>query len=63
MTMSRILRHKGGVEMGSTWESLLQALVNGRDADYRSDADRDQARRDNLEWIVQTMLEKLRDEE
>jgi hypothetical protein len=49
--------------MGSTWESLLKALVDGRDADYLSDAGRDQARRDNLEYIVQTMLEKLRDEE
>ena len=49
--------------MGSTWESLLQALVDCRDGDYRSDPERDLARRDNLEWIVQTMLEKLRDAE
>jgi hypothetical protein len=49
--------------MGSTWESLLKALVDGRDAPYRSEPERDQARRDNLEWIVQTMLEKLRDAE
>jgi hypothetical protein len=47
--------------MGSTWESLLEALVKGRDADYRTEPERDQGRRDNLEWIVQTMLEKLRD--
>ena len=59
---------KGRVErqkeetMGSTWESLLKALVDGRDADYGTEAGRDLARRDNLEWIVQTMLEKLRDE-
>jgi len=49
--------------MGSTWESLLKALVDGRDADYLTEPGRDQARRDNLEWIVQTMLEKLMDEE
>lgn len=50
--------------MGSTWESLLRALVECRDSDrYRSEPEHDQARRDNLEWIVQTMLEKLRDEE
>jgi hypothetical protein len=50
--------------MGSTWESLLKALVDCRDRrDFRSDPEHDQARRDNLEWIVQTMLEKLRDEE
>lgn len=49
--------------MGSTWESLLKALVDGRDGDYRTEPERDVARRDNLEWIVQTMLEKLRDAE
>lgn len=50
--------------MGSTWESLLRALVETRDSTlYRSDPDHDRARRDNLEWIVQTMLERLRDAE
>lgn len=49
--------------MGSTWESLLKALVDCRNSNkYRSEPEHDQARRDNLEWIVQTMLEKLRDE-
>ncbi len=49
--------------MGSTWESLLKALVDCRNRnDFRSEPERDEARRDNLEWIVQTMLEKLRDE-
>jgi len=49
--------------MGSTWESLLQALVDCRNRnDFRSEPEHDEARRDNLEWIVQTMLEKLRDE-
>lgn len=48
--------------MGSTWESLLNELVACRDSDqYRSEPEHDRARRDNLEWIVQTMLEMLRD--
>jgi hypothetical protein len=46
--------------MGWTWERLLEALHNGRDADYRTEADRDLSRRDNLEWIVQMILEKLK---
>jgi len=50
--------------MGSTWESLLKDLISTRDRnDYRSEPERDEARRDNLECIVQTMLEKLRDDE
>lgn len=49
--------------MGSAWESLLEALIKGRDAIYRNEPERDTARRDNLEWIVQRMLEKLRDQE
>jgi hypothetical protein len=48
--------------MGASWESLLRSLVEVRDGLYRSEPDRDEARRDNLEWIVQAMLEKLRDE-
>jgi len=47
--------------MDTSWERLLQVLVVGRDANYRTEPERDQARRDNLEWIVQIMLEKLRD--
>lgn len=49
--------------MGSTWQSLLDELVRVRDMDFRTEPERDQARRDTLEWIVQTILEKLRDEE
>jgi hypothetical protein len=49
--------------MGTDWETLLNALVDCRDSDaYRSVPEHDQARRDNLEWIVQRMLEKLRDQ-
>lgn len=47
--------------MGSTWQSLLDELVRVRDMDFRSDPERDKAQRDTLEWIVQTILEKLRD--
>ena len=49
--------------MGSTWESLLNALVEVRNRDYRSDPERAEAMLDALDTIVQTMLEKLRDEE
>lgn len=49
--------------MGSTWQSLLDELVRVRDMDFRSDPEREQARRDTLEYVVQTMLEKLRDAE
>lgn len=49
--------------MGSTWEGLLKELVECRDRDYRTEPERDEARRNNLEWIVQTILEKLRDAE
>lgn len=48
--------------MDSDWESLLNALVDCRDSNqYRNEPDHDRARRDNLEWIVQRILEKLRD--
>jgi hypothetical protein len=47
--------------MGNTWEGLLKALVECRDASYRSDPERDKARLDNLEYVVQSILEKLRD--
>jgi hypothetical protein len=50
--------------MGSTWESLLKALSDCIHSNgYRNEPDHDRARRDNLEWIVMTMLEKLRDAE
>ena len=49
--------------MAWTWESLLEALVKCRDSRaFRSDPEHDKARRDNLEFIVQCMLEKMRDE-
>jgi hypothetical protein len=49
--------------MGSTWESLLETFIEVRDRQYRSDPDRDAARLDNLEFIMQRILEKLRDQE
>jgi len=48
--------------MGETWEGLLEDLVAARNGDYRSDPERNEARLNAIEYIVQTMLEKLRDE-
>jgi hypothetical protein len=46
-----------------TWEELLKALVAVRDSNlHRSEPEHDEARRDNLEFVVQTILEKLRDD-
>ena len=47
--------------MGSTFQSLLDELVKVRDLDFRNDVERDRARRDTLEFVVQRMLERLRD--
>jgi hypothetical protein len=47
--------------MGETFEDLLNRLCDARDAEYRTDPDRDEARLNSLESVVQTMLEKLRD--
>jgi len=47
--------------MGETWESLLDDLVATRNGQYASDPERNEARIDALEYIVQTILEKLRD--
>jgi hypothetical protein len=46
-----------------TYEQLLEMLVDARDADYRSDPERDAARFNRMESILQSMLEKLRDDE
>ena len=48
--------------MSETWEGLLEDLVAARNGDYRSDPERNEARLNAIEYIVQTMLEKLRDE-
>lgn len=49
--------------MGSTWASLLEELVKCRNGDWRSDPERAEAMLGTLEYIVQTMLEKLRDQD
>jgi hypothetical protein len=49
--------------MGSTWQDLLNELMTARNADYRDDVERRQSRFDSLEYVVITMLEKLRDAE
>jgi hypothetical protein len=46
-----------------TYEQLLEMLVDTRDASYRSDPERDAARFNMMERILQSMLEKLRDDE
>lgn len=47
--------------MGITFEGLLKVLVEFRDVQFRSEPERDAARIENLEYVIQTMLEKLRD--
>lgn len=49
--------------MGSDWQDLLNELITARNADYRDDIERREARYDSLEYVVLTMLEKLRDAE
>lgn len=46
-----------------SWYYLLKQLVATRDAnDYRSEPDRNEARLDMIESILQSVLEKLRDQ-
>lgn len=47
--------------MGTTYAKLIQELCSLRAAPYRSDPERQEAIIDGLLFIVQTMLEKLRD--
>jgi hypothetical protein len=47
--------------MGTSFANLLQQLVDARDAEYRSNPERDAARLDAMESILQTTLEMLRD--
>jgi hypothetical protein len=54
---------KKETDMGSTWESLLNALIECRNRDYRSEPERAEAMLSALDNIVQTMLEKLSDDE
>jgi hypothetical protein len=47
--------------MGSTFQSLLDSLVEARNAQYRDDNEIMEVRFRNVESAVQTILEKLRD--
>jgi hypothetical protein len=44
-----------------TYEQLIEMLVDARDADYRSDPERDAARLNRIESILLSMLAKMRD--
>lgn len=48
--------------MGSTWQGLLDDFIRVRDAQYRSDPDEAAARMESIEYTLQTILEKLRDQ-
>jgi hypothetical protein len=46
--------------MFTSYRDLIDALVSCRDSnEFRSEPEHDIARRDQLEYVVQTMLEKL----
>ena len=47
--------------MGMSWEDLLNEFVRVRDADYRNDVDRQLAMSEMTQFVIQTMLEMLRD--
>ncbi len=47
--------------MGTDFSTLLQQLVDVRDAEYRSEPERYDARLNSMEGILQAMLELLRD--
>ena len=47
--------------MGTTFEELLNQFCAARDANYRDEPERNEARLDNMESTLQSMLELLRD--
>jgi len=47
--------------MGSTFSSLLDSFIAVRDAEYRDDIERDEARIQSIESTIQAMLELMRD--
>lgn len=47
--------------MGVTYADLLDHLVSVRDAEYRSDPEREDAIKGALLYVMQAVLEKLRD--
>lgn len=48
--------------MFATWESMIDDLVAARNGSYASDPERIEARFEAVEYVVMTMLEKLRDQ-
>jgi len=48
--------------MGSTWQGLLDEFVRVRSIQYRDDPEEAVARMESIEYTLQTILEKLRDE-
>jgi hypothetical protein len=47
--------------MDTTYAKLLEILKQYQLHDFRNDIDRERVRIETLEYIIQTMLEKLRD--
>ena len=45
----------------ATFAELIEQLVAYRDRDYRTDLQRDEARLNAIEGVLQATLEKLRD--
>ncbi len=49
--------------METSWQSLINELVHVRSAHYRDDVQREDAIKETMMYVVQTILEKLRDKE
>ncbi len=47
--------------MKFTWDDLIEHLTNWKQRDFRSDPERDEYRLHKIEFVVEMMLEKLRD--
>ena len=45
-----------------TFDELIEHLVSWRDAEFRSDPERDEARLNLIESVLKATLEKLRDQ-
>lgn len=49
--------------MGTTWQILIDLMAEVQHRQFRSEPERDEARLENLEFVVLRMLEMLRDRE
>ena len=47
--------------MGTTYQDLLDELIHARDAHYRDDVQREDAIKEMMLSVMQSMLELLRD--